>query len=233
MRNISFRILKVFNNILFKIRYPKIKISIFANVNPFFLKQLDKNLKNVILGNSSISKEVQINEGTKFLEKIQCFGKVEIGRYTSINGPNTNILSKINKIKIGSFCSIAPGVRIQEYFHEYRRATSYYINGHIFQENLEKDIFSKGDIVIEDDVWIGSNTIILSGVKIGRGSIIGAGSIVTKDIPSYSIVGGNPAKVIRKRFDENSINELESSRWWTWSVEEIKNKRNFFEKKRI
>lgn len=233
MGSTSVRIVKILNNILFKIRYPKIKISIFANINPYFLKNLDKTLNNVILGKSFISKNVKINEGTKFLGKVYCLGDVEIGRYTSLNGPNTDILAETNKIKIGSFCSIASGVRIQEYYHEYRRTTSYFINRHIFKENENQDIFSKGDIIIEDDVWIGANVIVLSGIKIGRGAIIGAGSIVTKDIPSYSIVGGNPAKVIKKRFSQDTINELENSKWWTWSIEEIKNKKSFFEKERF
>lgn len=233
MKSKIFRILKILNTIAFKIRYPKIKISILSNINPKFLKNLNKNLDNIILGNSFISEEVSIEEGTKFLGQIYCSGKVEIGRYTSLNGPNTNILSEINKVKIGSFCSIASGVRIQEYFHEYRRTTSYYVNRHIFKEKFKGDVFSKGDIIIEDDVWIGANAIIMSGVKIGRGSIIGAGSIVTKNIPSYSIVGGNPAKIIRKRFTQETIDELENSKWWTWSIEKIKKNKSFFEKEMI
>ncbi|MGL5056942.1 MAG: CatB-related O-acetyltransferase [Fusobacteriaceae bacterium] len=233
MKRVIIRIFKVLNLFLFKIKNPSIKVSIFSNIHPYFLKNIDKNIKNIVLGNSSISKDVRISEGTKFLGKVNVSGKLEVGRYTSINGPNTSIISSINSVKIGSFCSIASDVRIQEYFHEYRRTTSYYINRHIFKEKPEEDIFSKGDIIIEDDVWIGANVVILSGVKIGRGSIIGAGSIVTKDIPRYSIVGGNPARVIRSRFCEETINELEKSEWWSWSIGKIKENKNFFQKKRI
>lgn len=160
-------------------------------------------------------------EGSKFLGNVICHGEVQIGKYSSINGPATRISAKINKIIIGNFCSIASGVVIQEYYHKYDRITSYFIHKNIFKESLENDIFSKGDIIIEDDVWIGSNSVILSGVIIGRGSIVGAGSIVTKDIPPYSIVAGNPAKVLKKRFNADTIEYLERIQWWTWDVQKI------------
>jgi virginiamycin A acetyltransferase len=159
---------------------------------------------------------------------VSCHGLVKVGRYTSINGPNTQILSRLNRVVIGNFCSIAPGVLIMEFFHKHNRVTSYFINKHLFNEDLSCDIYSKGDIIIEDDVWIGANGIILSGVCVGRGSIVGAGSVVTKDIPRYSVVGGNPAKLIRSRFDRATIDFLESSRWWTWSEEKLQANKLFF-----
>ena len=76
-------------------------------------------------------------------------------------------------------------------------------------------------IVIEDKVWIGINSTILPGVKIGYGAIVGAGSVVTKDVPPYAIVGGVPAKLIRKRFDEDVISRLVELRWWDWDKERI------------
>ncbi|ELA7570041.1 CatB-related O-acetyltransferase [Vibrio alginolyticus] len=87
--------------------------------------------------------------------------------------------------------------------------------------NEVKYIDSKGEIVIGNDVWIGVNAIILSGVKIGHGSIVAAGSVVTKDVPDYSIVGGNPAKVIKYRFEKHEIKSLLEERWWEKSVEDI------------
>lgn len=167
-------------------------------------------------------------EGCRLLKKIEITKNVEIGHYTSIRGPSTRLSAEINKIKIGRFCSIASGVVMQEYYHKYNRITSYYINQNIFNELVKNDIFSKGNIIIEDDVWIGSNSIILSGVTIGRGSIIGAGSVVTKDIPKYSIVGGNPAKVIRRRFSQETIETLEKLKWWEWDVEKIKKNKVLF-----
>ena len=89
----------------------------------------------------------------------------------------------------------------------------------------KKDVASgwdnKGDIVIGNDVWIGYKAIILAGVEIGDGAIIGTRALVTKDVPAYSIVGGVPAKIIRKRFSEDIINELEILKWWDWPKQKI------------
>ncbi|WP_449401090.1 CatB-related O-acetyltransferase [Chryseobacterium wanjuense] len=106
--------------------------------------------------------------------------------------------------------------------------TTYNINSNIIGEPVENEKISKELIIIEDDVWIGSNSVILSGVKIGRGSIIGAGSVITKDVEPYSIVGGNPAKILRKRFDQKVIDKLEESQWWLWDKEEIIKNKKFF-----
>lgn len=181
--------------------------------------------------NSNVAFDVinSIGKGAKVSSGVSCSKKVSIGRYTSIMGPNTKLTAKINRIVIGSFCSIAPGVTIQEYEHKYNRISSFYIHRNLFGESVFKDIYSKGDIIIEDDVWIGANSIILSGVFIGRGSIIAAGSVVTKDVPAYSIYGGVPAKKINSRFKDDRIPEtLEKSRWWQWSeMELIENKKVF------
>ena len=72
----------------------------------------------------------------------------------------------------------------------------------------KREAWSKGPIIVEDDVWIGTRAIILSGVRIGKGAVIAAGTVVTKDIPPYAIVGGNPAKIIKFRFEQDVINEL-------------------------
>ena len=80
----------------------------------------------------------------------------------------------------------------------------------------------KGDIIVGNDVWIGAKSTIMSGVKIGNGSIIGAGSTVTKDVPPYSIVAGNPAKFIKFRFTEEQIESLLQISWWDWTEDRIK-----------
>ena len=81
---------------------------------------------------------------------------------------------------------------------------------------------NKGDIVIGNDVWIGYETVILSGVTIGDGAIIGTRAVVTKDVPPYTIVGGVPARHIRRRFDEESVTKLMELKWWEWPDEKIK-----------
>jgi len=80
---------------------------------------------------------------------------------------------------------------------------------------------SKGDTVIGNDVWFGNSSTIMPGIKIGHGAIIGTNALVTKNIEPYSVVGGNPATLIRKRFDEQTIDFLMQLAWWNWSIEKI------------
>lgn len=80
----------------------------------------------------------------------------------------------------------------------------------------------KGDIIIENDVWIGAKSTIMSGVRIGNGSVIGGGSVVIKDVPPYSIVAGNPAKVVKMRFSDEQIYDLLRISWWNWEEDKIR-----------
>lgn len=88
-------------------------------------------------------------------------------------------------------------------------------------KDITKAWDNKGDIVVGNDVWIGYEAVILAGVTIGDGAIIGARAVVTKDVPPYTIVGGVPAKQIRKRFNEETIDTLLKLKWWDWSKERI------------
>lgn len=89
-------------------------------------------------------------------------------------------------------------------------------------KNIAGHPSTKGDVVIGNDVWIGSHVVILSGVKVGDGAVIGAYSIVTKHVPPYAIVAGNPARIIRYRFDEQTITQLLELKWWDWPIERIR-----------
>ena len=162
------------------------------------------------------------------LEHVYGYGKIEMGRYVSISGPGTILHSEHGKITIGSFTSIAENVSIQEFNHRLDRVTSAAVNYEVWSEPIKKDICSKGEIRIEEDVLIGSNAVILSGVTIGRGAVIGAGSIVTRDVPRYGVVVGNPAHVMKYKFDQEKIEFLEKLRWWLWDEETIKKNYRFF-----
>jgi len=126
-------------------------------------------------------------------------------------------------LKIGKFCSISSGVTILlNGEHRPDWVTTYPFS--VIFEKLSSFPYAsttKGNITIGNDVWIGMNVMILSGVTIGDGAVIGAGSIVTKNVEHYAIVAGNPAKLIRKRFDQDTINKLLEIKWWNWSASRI------------
>lgn len=186
--------------------------------------------EDISIRKSKIHGNITLNRNVKIYDTVLS-GNIEIGRYSSISGPFTTILtSRTGKVTLGSFCSIARGVQIQEYNHKFQRASSYYFGQNIFKKDQCSDIETKGDIEISDDVWIGANAIILSGVKIGRGSIIAAGSVVNKNVPPYSIFGGVPAKLIKYRFCQDNIFYLEKSEWWLWPIEKIVENEKFFMK---
>ncbi len=110
-------------------------------------------------------------------------------------------------LKIGSYCSIAEGVLfLLAGEHKIDSISTYPFKSMLWRKGMEA--FAKGNIIVNDDVWIGRNALICSGVKIGQGAVIGAGAVVTKNVPPYAIVGGNPAKIIRYRFDEVLIKNL-------------------------
>ena len=110
-------------------------------------------------------------------------------------------------LKIGDFVSIGPSVRFfLNENHYYKRLTTFPLSMIVKTEVL--DSYSKGNIIVNDEVWIGANSLILSGVNIGKGAIIAAGSVVTKNIVPYSIYGGNPAKLIKMRFEQDVISKL-------------------------
>lgn len=172
--------------------------------------------------------KIVIQDKAKIVGGVYVSGDVEIGNYTSINGPNVDIYSKLNKVKIGKFCSIARNVSIQEFNHNFSNLSTYLISKNILKTSGFEDLSSKGDIVIGNDVWIGAHSVILSGVTIGDGAIIAANTVVSKDVPAFSIFGGNPGKVIKYRFEESIINEIKKMEWWNWSDQKIKDNIELF-----
>ena len=133
-----------------------------------------------------------------------------------------------DRLIIGNFCAIAKGVNfiMNGANHRMDCATTYpfYIVGGEWGSAIapvKDELPLKGDPVIGNDVWIGQTATIMPGVHIGNGAIVGTNSTVASDIPPYSIAVGNPARVIRKRFDEETIDLLEQLQWWNRSIEEI------------
>lgn len=152
--------------------------------------------------------------------------RVMIGAYTFLRD-NVRIAGQV--AHIGRFCSIAPGVVIGDGNHP-----TDWLSSHSFQWGEGGWIPSEAlsqfkspaerkirKAIIGSDVWIGANAIILSGVTIGDGAIIAAGSVVSRDVPPYAIVGGVPARIIRFRFDERTIERLMSIRWWRFRLDDL------------
>ncbi len=184
--------------------------------------------KNVKMDKCHISGKVTVGDYCK-LEDVVINGTVRIGRRTSLWGPGLGLYSAVNDISIGSFCSIARYTTFQEYNHIAERLSTYFIFRNVFNESMQEDIISKGRISVGNDVWIGAQCVILGGASIGDGAIVAANSVVTGDIPPYAIVAGSPAKIIRFRFNEEMIAMLMNIKWWEWSDEKIRSKREIFE----
>lgn len=177
---------------------------------------------------------------TVYLKNVITDSNIEVGDYTIyndfVNDPRdfekNNVLYHYpingDKLIIGKFCSIACGAKFlfNSANHTLTSLSTYtfplfFEEWELEKKNVAKAWDNKGNIIIGNDVWIGYDAIILSGVTIGDGAIIGARAVVTKDVPPYTIVGGIPAKAIRKRFDEKTIKSLLNLKWWDWPEERI------------
>ncbi|MDY3747607.1 MAG: CatB-related O-acetyltransferase [Lachnospiraceae bacterium] len=177
---------------------------------------------------------------TVYLKPVISNPNISVGEFTMyndfVNDPmqfeRNNVLYQYSinhdKLIIGKFCSIACGAKfIFNSANHTLSSVSTYPFPIFFEEwglNI-KDVATawdnKGDIIIGNDVWIGYEAVILAGVTVGDGAIIGTRAVVTKDVPPYTIVGGVPAKPIRKRFNNETLDELLKIRWWDWSEEKI------------
>lgn len=177
---------------------------------------------------------------TVYLQNVVTDPSICVGDYTIyddfVNDPRdfqrNNVLYHypINheRLVIGKFCSIACGAKfLFNSANHTQRSLSTYIFPVLFEEwGLDVDRIpeawdNKGDIVVGNDVWIGYEAVILAGVTIGDGAIIAARAVVTGDVPPYTIVGGVPAKPIRRRFPQPEIDRLLALRWWDWPAEKI------------
>lgn len=189
---------------------------ISVELNPFSARRKRPLISRYIMYTRDLLKAQDFDIG------LYTYGRPTVFAYSFIGGQG--------KLKIGKFCSIAGGVVIHlGGNHRTKLVTTYPFKA--FPDdwpeavNLkDEDVVatSKGDVVVGNDVWIGYGAVILSGVTIGDGAIIGAGAVVSSDVAPYSIVAGNPARLITKRFDEETIHKLLEIRWWDWPVDKIR-----------
>lgn len=176
---------------------------------------------------------------TVYLKNVVDDPAIQIGAFTIYNDfvrdprdfQKNNVLYHYpinhDRLYIGKFCSIACGARFLfnsanhtlRSFSNYTFPIFYEAWGHGMSPAEAWD--NKGDIVIGNDVWIGYDAVILAGVTVGDGAVIGARAMVTKDVPPYTIVGGVPARPIRKRFPDETVKVLLRLRWWDWPLEQI------------
>lgn len=172
-------------------------------------KVFDKSLSP----RSKIGKGVMIRGGGEI-------SYVEIGDYSYISGPR----SYVEEVRIGKYCSIARQVVIGVSGHNYEWVSTSPILTSPNYKMIKDPVLEpqRSCPIIGNDVWIGMNTIVMRGVKIGDGAVIAAGSVVTSDIPPYTIAGGVPAKHIKFRFKEEQIEEMLKIKWWDWDESKIR-----------
>lgn len=185
------------------------------------------------------------DKDTVYLENVIRNPNITVGSYTMYNDfVNDPVLFEKNnvlyhypvnddKLVIGKFCSIACGARFlfNSANHSMHSLSTYpfplfFEEWGLDRRDVARSWDNKGDIIVGNDVWIGYEAVILAGVTIGDGAIIGTRSLVTKDVPPYTIVGGVPARPIRKRFSEETIHDLLEIKWWDWPKEKIAAKIN-------
>lgn len=178
---------------------------------------------------------------TVYLNAVVKDPSIEVGDYTIYNDfvsdprlfERNNVLYHYpvhhERLVIGKFCSIACGTKfLFNCANHTLKSLSTYTFPLFYEEwggekaEVAMAWDNKGDIVIGNDVWIGYEAVIMAGVCIGDGAIIGTRAVVTEDVPPYTIVGGVPARPIKKRFNEDTIRKLEAMRWWDWPVEKIR-----------
>jgi acetyltransferase-like isoleucine patch superfamily enzyme len=150
----------------------------------------------------------------------------QIGDFT-YGRPKVIAFTKDTRLIIGKFCSIAANVKIvlgADHRMDWVSTYPFPALGKIWPEanGVKGHPASKGDVVIGNDVWIAEGAVILSGVKIGNGAVIGSQAVVSKDVAPYAVVSGNPARLVKNRFDEDTIDMLLQIQWWNWPVEKIR-----------
>ncbi len=187
--------------------------------DPEGIYPLKGDKKLVFLKNFVKAKNIYIGDYTYFDDR-----RYGPDRFEEYNVLYNYDFSKV-KLKIGKFCAIAAETKfIMTGDHKLDAISTYPFP--IFGQGWEEafnvfDLPVKGDIIVGNDVWFGYDSLVKNGVTIGNGAIIAAKAVVVKDVPPYAIVAGNPAKVVKMRFDPETIDRLQNIAWWDWDVEKI------------
>lgn len=150
------------------------------------------------------------------------FGGAYVAAYTYAVSNITLYFPEQTKLYIGRFCSIAQGLCVILGGNHPLNQVSTYPLEYVFPETPSLKGIIKRDVIIENDVWIGIGVHIMPGVHVGNGAVIGAFSVVTKDVPPYAVVAGNPATIKKFRFPEDIINRLLKLEWWNWPKEKLR-----------
>lgn len=192
------------------------------------------------ISNSEIGSHCYISSHSK-LKKTNLCEAVKIGPYTKLESVSVGRYSyisghaELNNVEVGSFCSIGPKLINHLGNHPSRTFVStspvFYMPDAPIPSFATVETFPSygGKVKIGNDVWIGSEVLLMDGVTIGNGAIVAARSVVSRDVPPYAIVGGVPAKLIRYRFDEETIQQLEAFQWWDKEIEWIKSNVDAFQ----
>lgn len=185
-----------------------------------------RRFRGRIILSPAINKSVSLGIPCGIHSNVVLESGVKIGDYSYVNSG-----TRVGKnVTIGKYCSIAYNCLIGMGDHPVDFvSTSPFTFGenNVFNKEIAWDDYNR-KVVIGNDVWIGSNAIIMQGIKIGNGAIIAAGAVVTKDVQPYSVVGGIPAKEIKKRFDKDRISYLQRLEWWNLSESELQDYKNIF-----
>jgi virginiamycin A acetyltransferase len=189
--------------------------------------------------NPHIKHPIAMHPRVGFLKPLVEADNIEIGDYTYYDDPDgpDKFVEKCvlhhypfigDRLVIGKFCAIAEGTRfiMNGANHAMSGFSTYPFNifGHGWEEGFDVATWQKenrGDTVIGNDVWIGMEAVVMPGIAIGHGAIVAAKSVVTHDVPPYAIVAGNPAKVVKLRFDEATVARLLKAAWWDWPADKI------------
>lgn len=190
------------------------------------IKQVKNRFKDSVINTDLISPNAIIGSNSVIYEGVDIKDKVSLGKCSLVN---KNTL--IRAAKVGNYTSIGPNCQIgmPEHPVDHMSTSPFIYNKNRSLLNLYSWEELQSIPVIGNDVWIGGNSIILQGVTIGDGAIVAGGAVVTKDVEPFTIVGGVPAKPIRKRFGDETIKYLQDLRWWDMTLDELKEHKYLFE----